>query len=248
VVAISVALGAAAARVEADPAGAKAMLDDLRAELHTAVQQLRELARGIYPPLLLEKGLAPALGAVARGSPLPVRVVADGLRRRDQASEAAAYFCCLEAVQNATKHAGDTTVTVRLWDDGGLHFEVKDEGRGFSRSDATTGTGFVNMADRLGALGGTLEIISAPGEGTTVSGWLPAPAPAEAPTATEGPATREAPGPHGGGDATGEAPGPHGGGGATGEAPGPHGGGDAAGAAQPAAQRSTSGPNSSLLT
>ena len=119
-------------------------------------------------------GLAEALRAQARKAALPVEVDAGGLGRYPQNQEAAVYFCCLEALQNVAKYAQATRAVVTLrQEDGSLQFIVRDDGRGFDTSAARTGTGVQGMADRLAALGGTLDIQSAPSEGTTVIGRLP---------------------------------------------------------------------------
>src|SRR6185312_5047589 len=141
------------------------------------IAELRELAHGIYPPLLRDQGLGEALGAAAARSPLRCAVRVDLPGRFPQEVETAADFCCLEALQNAGKHAGSgarITVTVGA-DERELWFEVRDDGAGFAPSDRDTelGHGFVNMQDRLGAIGGRLDVRSAPGTGTTVRGCVP---------------------------------------------------------------------------
>jgi signal transduction histidine kinase len=120
-------------------------------------------------------GLAEALPAAAARTPVPTTVDAAGIGRYTADMEAAVYFCVLEALQNAGKHAGDAaSVAVRVWDTGEvLGFEVSDDGVGFDRTAAAEGHGFVNMADRLGAFGGTLSVRSHPGDGTAVVGTLP---------------------------------------------------------------------------
>ena len=152
------------------------MLDQIGGDLQEAVQELRNLAHGIYPPLLADRGLPDALSAAAGRAALPTDVVAEGVGRYDQAIEAAVYFCCLEALQNAGKHAGEgahATITVRE-EAGALLFEVADTGAGFELgSGAGRGAGFVNMADRVGAIGGTLSVDSAPGQGTKIGGRIP---------------------------------------------------------------------------
>jgi signal transduction histidine kinase len=160
---------------EKDPAQALAMLEDARNATLATVEELRALAHGIYPPLLMEKGLADALRAAAGRSFQPTTVVAKDLGRYPQDIEAAVYFCCLEAMQNAGKHAGDgASVTVRVeYADGELRFAVEDDGIGFDTSGPSMGHGFVNMADRIGAIGGTAEVTAAPGQGTRVSGRVP---------------------------------------------------------------------------
>jgi len=161
--------------VERDPAKAREALDDLQGGLQDALEDLRDLARGIYPPLLADKGLAAALEAQARRSPVPVEIAADGDGRYGRDVEAAVYFSCLEALQNVAKYADATRASIRLVrSNGALTFEVTDDGHGFDPASTGYGTGLQGMADRLDALGGTLEIRSAPGGGTIVSGSLPA--------------------------------------------------------------------------
>jgi signal transduction histidine kinase len=156
----------------------KAMLADLAAEADGALQTLRDLARGIYPPLLEQRGLAEALSAQAAKATVPVGVEAEGLGRYPREVEAAVYFCCLEALNNAGKYAGASQVVVRLRHRGGeLSFEVQDDGAGFDAS-APRGSGLTNMADRMAAIGGEIEVISAPGSGTTVRGRVPVAEPA----------------------------------------------------------------------
>jgi signal transduction histidine kinase len=174
-VAIAVKLKLADSLVSSDAAGAHAMLETLRSETEEALQDLRDLARGIYPPLLADRGLPAALESQGRKSPIPVGIEADGIGRFHQETEAAVYFSCLEALQNVTKYAGASKVTVRLTQaDGTLSFEVTDDGRGFEPGAAERGSGLQGIADRLAALGGTFELESEPGAGTTVRGRIPA--------------------------------------------------------------------------
>jgi signal transduction histidine kinase len=150
------------------------LLEEIGAEMQEALDDLRDLARGIYPPLLGDKGLAAALEAQARKSPVPVDVSPDGIGRYDQAVEAAVYFSILEALQNAAKYANASRVRVALGQrDGGLEFEVSDDGRGFDPAATSFGTGLQGIGDRLRALDGTFEVRSAPGCGTTVVGAIP---------------------------------------------------------------------------
>jgi signal transduction histidine kinase len=175
-VALSVKLGLARELVREDAATASELLDQLRADVQETIQVLRELAHGIYPPLLRDHGLQQALASVARRAVLPCEVCVDLPGRYPEEVEAAAYFCCLEAIQNAGKHAGQgASISVRVWSEGDLlRFEVADDGGGFA-ADAASGHGFVNMTDRLGAIGGTLSVDSRPGGGTRVTGRVPAP-------------------------------------------------------------------------
>jgi signal transduction histidine kinase len=157
-----------------DPDAAGEMLDMLADEVKNTIQELRELAHGIYPPLLADSGLGEALRAAANRSPLVVTVTADGIGRYTPDIEAAVYFCCLEALQNAGKHAPQARVEVRVWEEsGGLLFAVTDDGPGFDAATARKGHGFVNMADRLGAIGGTARWESQPGHGAQVLGTIP---------------------------------------------------------------------------
>jgi signal transduction histidine kinase len=157
-----------------DPGEVRQMTGQLRAGLHAALDDLRALARGIYPPLLADRGLGPALRAQAGRAPLPVLVDADGIGRFPRDAEAAVYFCILEALQNTAKYARASRAAVALSCPGShLEFTVTDDGTGFDTATATHGTGLQGMADRLAAAGGTLRIHSAPGSGTTISGGLP---------------------------------------------------------------------------
>lgn len=153
------------------------MLEELRADLREAIQELRDFAHGIYPPLLMDGGLGEALSAAAARAPLPTRVDARGVGRYPEEIESAIYFCCLEALQNAGKHAGDgASATVRIWEEGGgLHFDVRDDGAGFDTARHGAGAGVTNMSDRLGAVGGSVCVESVPGGGTRVLGAAPLP-------------------------------------------------------------------------
>jgi signal transduction histidine kinase len=174
-VAIKVKLGLLAVLSQKDPARAATILGELTNDADEALQTLRDLARGIYPPLLADSGLAAALSAQARKATLPVSVNAEGVGRYSQDVEAAVYFCCLEALQNVQKYAaaGAARVTVTR-SDGGLRFEVSDDGKGFDSTSAQRGAGLQNMADRLDALGGEIAIESEPGRGTMIAGTIPA--------------------------------------------------------------------------
>jgi signal transduction histidine kinase len=150
------------------------MLDELAGEVQETIQELRQLAHGIYPPLLVDSGLVEALRAAANRSPLPVDLSTEGIGRYPSETEAAVYFCCLEALQNAAKHAPDARVELLLWEEaGGLLFTVADDGPGFDPDRAQKGHGYVNMADRLGAIGGTVRWESEIGKGSVVRGSVP---------------------------------------------------------------------------
>jgi len=150
------------------------MLSDIRQGLGDALETLRDLARGIYPPLLADKGLGAALDAQARKAAVPVAVEPNGIGRYPQEIEAAVYFCTLEALNNVAKYAEASSAQVGLADAGGeLQFRIVDDGRGFDTSVTDYGTGLQGMADRLEAVGGTLEVRSEPGRGTTIIGRVP---------------------------------------------------------------------------
>jgi len=158
-----------------NPAKADELLDALGGDLNDTLQELRDLAHGIYPPLLADKGLTEALASAARRAVLPTEVEVAGTRRYSRVVEATAYFCCLEAFQNAAKYAGaDVQVRVSVREEGGaLIFAVTDDGAGFDPRAAVQGVGFTNMNDRLGAVGGTLRVESTPSAGTRVTGTIP---------------------------------------------------------------------------
>jgi signal transduction histidine kinase len=173
--ALAIKLSLACELAESHDDQVREVLAELRADVREAADELRCLAHGIYPPVLVESGLPAALSMVARRSTLPITVHAALLGRYPAETEAAIYFCCLEAIQNAGKHAGDRArLEVRVWADGAaLAFEVSDDGQGFQAGRCGHGAGFVNMQDRLCALGGRLRVESAPGQGTRVAGSVP---------------------------------------------------------------------------
>jgi signal transduction histidine kinase len=173
-VALAVKLGMAEILARKDPERTAEMLSSLKADTGEALDNLRDLARGIYPPLLADKGLGTALDSQARKAAVPTTVEVDSVGRYPQEVEAAVYFCCLEALQNVAKYASASTATIRLLaDHGSLRFEVEDDGAGFETTRIGYGTGLQGMADRLDAIGGSLEVRSRPGEGTTVLGRIP---------------------------------------------------------------------------
>ena len=174
-IAIRLRLDDAVEALKADPAHAEQMLITVGTQLDDALGSLRSLARGIYPALLQDRGVAEALRSAALRLPIPIRVVDPGADRWSERVEIAVYFCCLEALQNVTKHAGaGVTVSVRLWQEKGSgHFQVQDDGSGFDLRDTPPGSGLTNMRERIAAIGGTLAIASRAGHGTTVRGRVP---------------------------------------------------------------------------
>ena len=173
-VALSVMARLAETTMDSDKEGARALVAQAQADADDALENLRDLARGIYPPLLADRGLAAALEAQARMAPVPVTVQAGGIGRYPQEAEAAVYFCALEALQNVAKYAGASQAAIWLaGPDEALEFSVTDDGAGFDPGRAGHGTGLQGMADRMAALGGDLQIRSQPGHGTTVTGRLP---------------------------------------------------------------------------
>lgn len=173
-VALAVKLRLARTVAERDPARARPMLDELREEVDEALETLRNLARGIYPAVLADRGLIAAIRSAAERSPLDVRVIDRGIDRYAQQIETAVYFCVLETLQNAAKYASASQVTVELSADADtLTFEVRDDGVGFDPATRQRGRGLRNLEDRVASLDGTVRIGSRPGAGTTVVGRIP---------------------------------------------------------------------------
>ena len=181
IVALTVKLRLLGQLMDRDVDKAKSMATDLQADATDALEQLRDLARGIYPPLLADQGLVAALEAQARKASVPTEVRSDGIGRYPQDIESAVYFCVLEALNNVAKYAEATRAEVSLaQDDGHLRFAVVDDGTGFDTAVTSYGTGVQGMADRLDAIGGDLQVSSRKGEGTTIEGRIPTPANADA--------------------------------------------------------------------
>jgi signal transduction histidine kinase len=195
-VALALELQVVRARLETDPAAAAQLLEGAADELTGATQELRELARGLHPPVLTDRGLVPALEALASRATVPVSVEADAAGRAPEgveaapseraadeeeaaasgrapaAVEAAAYFVVSEALTNVARHARATRVVVRVvWLDGALRVEIEDDGTG--GADLAAGSGLRGLADRVGALDGSLEVDSVRGRGTTIRASLP---------------------------------------------------------------------------
>ena len=174
-VALRIKLELAAERIEGSDRANAALLRQLGTEIDRALDEVRSLARGIYPSPLADRGLVEALRSAALQTALPTTVLASGARTRyPREIESAAYFCCLEALQNAVKHArGATAVVIELSDNASLRFEVRDDGAGFDTDAAEPGIGLVSMRDRLAAVHGELAIVSSHGRGTRVVGRIP---------------------------------------------------------------------------
>jgi len=171
-VALSYSLQRALAKVDADPAAARALLGEAAEELGRALQELRELARGLHPAILTDRGLRPAVDALAARAPLPVEVEEIPDERLPEPVEAAAYYLIAEALTNVAKYAQASAVRVRIAaGDGDLVVEVSDDGVG--GADPAAGSGLRGLADRVEALGGALAIVSAAGAGTVLRARIP---------------------------------------------------------------------------
>ncbi|HXD65132.1 MAG TPA: histidine kinase [Solirubrobacteraceae bacterium] len=173
-VALRMKVGLAASTLEGrDPAGAET-LHELEHEIDVTIDEIRSLASGIYPPLLARAGLGDALRAAALAAALPTTVSANRIGRYSTEVETTVYFSCSEALQNAAKHAVSATlVTISVWENRELHFEVRDDGGGFDVPTTPWGRGLTNLSDRLSAVGGTIRLESTPGQGTVLGGSIP---------------------------------------------------------------------------
>jgi signal transduction histidine kinase len=159
---------------QTDPAAGVEAVHELGTEVDLTLEELRSLARGVYPSLLSDRGLVDSLRSAMSESPLPVHVVTQGLSRQPLEVETAVYFACLEASQNAIKHArGATGLWISLWQDRVLGFEVRDDGGGFMPETGASNGGMRNMRDRVESVGGRLTVDSAPGDGTRILGAVP---------------------------------------------------------------------------
>ncbi len=173
-VALRVKLELAREALEDESADGARMVDGLGTEVEEIIEEVRSLARGIYPSLLASDGLAEALRAAGRQSPIPVTIDADGVGRLPSETESAVYFCCLEALQNVAKHAaGATAVRIELAAGEEFRFDLSDDGCGFGVEATGSGSGIVGMRDRIAAVGGELWVESVPGSGTRVRGRVP---------------------------------------------------------------------------
>jgi signal transduction histidine kinase len=173
-VALAVKLRLAKAAIEKDAERGQRMLAEIRGEIDAALDTLRSLSLGIYPPLLEEQGLAAALAAQYVRTELPVALDANGIGRYPIEIEAAVYFSALEALQNAAKYADAARIDISLEErDGTLTFAVRDDGAGFDVDTRRVGTGLAGIRDRLAVFGGDATVTSAPGAGTILEGRVP---------------------------------------------------------------------------
>ncbi len=171
-VAIAMDLGMARERLDRDPVGARELVDKAHAAAKEAIVEMRQVARGIHPPVLTDRGLDAALSALAARSPVPVSVHVDVDPRPSATVEAIAYFCVSEALTNVAKHSRARTAVVEVVRTGDtLTVTVRDDGRG--GADPTAGTGLVGLRDRVAAVDGTLAVSSPPGGPTVLTVALP---------------------------------------------------------------------------
>jgi len=172
-IAIGIGLSQAKGLCTLDPDRAASTLEALRHELRVAHDELRDLAQGVYPPVLTEHGLGAALQSAADRSPVAVTVALDAMGRHPPDVEAALYFCCVEALQNVVKHAGATSIVLAGGrDESTVWFSVTDDGTGFDPSAEATGSGVINIRDRLGSIGGGVDLVAKPGSGVTLRGYV----------------------------------------------------------------------------
>lgn len=174
-VSVRITLGLAGELIDETPVRSERMIAAAGRQIDESLGSIRALAAGIYPTLLRDGGVDPALRSAARRVPPPVSVRARGIGRYSDDLERAVYFCCLEALQNAVKHAGpDIEIAIELWTSGRwLHFRVSDSGTGFDPAEVHAGSGLTNMRDRIAAVRGTLTINSHKSRGTWVHGRVP---------------------------------------------------------------------------
>jgi signal transduction histidine kinase len=174
-VALRIKLGMVAERLEDESPEVAGAVRALERDVDGTIDEVRSFARGVYPPLLAERGLGEALRAAGSSAQFPTSVDVHDLGRFRPEVEAAVYFACVEALQNVAKHArGASRVAIAVWCNPHLRFEVSDDGAGFDVAAMAPGAGLTNLRDRLEAVGGDLRVESRPGSGTTVRGSIPA--------------------------------------------------------------------------
>ena len=172
-VALALDLRMTRTKLDDDPSAAAELLESATRELAAATEELRELARGLHPPVLTDRGLVAAVEALATRSPVPITVEANDGERAPASAEAAAYFVVSEALTNVARHAQAEHALVRVdRADGQLRVEIRDDGRG--GADSNGGSGLRGLSDRVAALDGSLEVESRPGRGTVVRAVIPA--------------------------------------------------------------------------
>jgi signal transduction histidine kinase len=176
-VALQIKLDLASERSRAEHLPDAGQLHELTDEVGEALEDMRSLAAGVYPAVLADYGLYDALRAAARRSPVPVTVATGGVGRQSQDVEAAIYFCCLEALQNAAKHARARSIAIVVTDGDDVRFEIRDDGRGFDADHIDGGRGLTNIRDRVAAVGGSVVVESHGGTGTRIAGTIPHVAP-----------------------------------------------------------------------
>jgi signal transduction histidine kinase len=173
-VALQIKLELLAERLDPEWPETAGQVRGLEDEIETTLDEVRAFGRGVYPPLLADRGLSDALHAVARTAVLPTTVDCQLPHRYPRGVESAVYFACVEALQNVAKHAsGAAHATISVSGTGWLRFDVRDDGAGFDTAKTHDGTGLTNMRDRIGAVGGDVSITSRPGRGTRVTGIVP---------------------------------------------------------------------------
>jgi signal transduction histidine kinase len=171
---VRIKLRLAAEDLERRDPGHAAVIRALEDDIDATIDEVRSLARGIYPPLLDQTGLRDALREMGRLSALPTTVQSETVGRYPAAIETAVYFSCSEALQNAAKHAlGATQVIISVWHDDHLKFEVRDDGAGFDPRRTPYGSGLTSIQDRLASVNGMFKIYSTVGRGTRITGAIP---------------------------------------------------------------------------
>jgi signal transduction histidine kinase len=171
-VSLALALGLAKTRFEPDPAAARSLLDKAHLEAKTAIDDLRDLVRGIHPSVLDERGLDAALSALVASCVVPVRVEVSLDHRPAKAGEAVAYFVAAETITNVTKHAGASAASVTITEDAdALRVVIQDDGRGGAHLEP--GGGLAGLAARVTSIDGSFTVASPPGGPTRIEAVIP---------------------------------------------------------------------------